>query len=344
MEKIITGGDQMKKTITLTVILLLITLTFSHNTKIKPVIAEPQIVKIVQLGGEPFGIKMFSDGVMVVEVENKLYGSDITSPALTAGIKANDIIKTANGEIIYSNEQFNDIILNSQGNSLYITIDRNGEIINKVLEPEFDSQGNYRAGMWIKDSAAGIGTITYYDIENYTFGALGHGICESSTGKLIPLSFGEIAKATINDVLKSKNGNVGSLNGYFDGETIGDAYTNCEYGIFGNLKCETITKEIEIADKEEVKIGDAQIYCTVKGSTKNSYDIKIKKLYHNGENSMLIEITDPNLLEITGGIVQGMSGSPIVQNGKLVGAVTHVLVNNVKCGYGIYIEDMLNNS
>lgn len=330
----------MKKLVSLMALIAVFGAFFTHKTPALVAVSDNIEDKTVQLGGEPFGIRMFSDGVLVIEVEDALYGSDTPSPAFKAGIKANDIIKSANGEALYSNEQFTDIIVNSNNTSLDLEIIRNGKIINISLIPEYDSKGIPRAGLWIKDSAAGIGTVTYYDTESQTFGALGHGICESKTGTLIPLSYGEIAKATINSVSKSENGNVGSLNGYFDGEAIGKAYNNTDNGIFGHLSCITQNESIEIADKEEVKIGDAQIYCTVNGNIKDCYDIKIKRL----SDTMVIEITDPQLLEITGGIVQGMSGSPIVQNGKLIGAVTHVLVNNVKYGYGIYIEDMIAES
>lgn len=331
----------MKKAITLTLIISLLAVTFSYTPQTQQAVAEVKEVRTVQLGGEPFGIKMFSDGVLVIEVESTLYGSDIPSPASLADIKANDIIKSVNGETLYSNEQLTDIIINSNRNELNLSIDRNGEIIETTLIPQYDSQGNLRAGLWIKDSAAGIGTITYYDTSTNTFGALGHGICESKTGKLIPLSYGEIAKASISDVTKSKNGEVGSLNGYFEGDILGDAYLNCECGVFGSLSVETQNEFIEVAEKSEVRTGDAQIYCTVNGNVKKCYDIKIKRLSHNGDSSMVIEITDPELLEITGGIVQGMSGSPIIQDGKLVGAVTHVLVNAPTKGYGIFIENML---
>lgn len=334
----------MKKVTTFILILSIFTALFSYTPPAQQTLAKEKEINTVQLGGEPFGIRMFSDGVLVIEVENTLYGSDIPSPAALADIKANDIIKTVNGETVLSNEQFTKFITNSNKEDLLLTIDRNGETVKTTLTPQYDSQGNLRAGLWIKDSAAGIGTITYYDTETMSFGALGHGICESQTGTLIPLSYGEIANAKISDVTKSENGEVGSLNGYFEGEIIGEAYTNCDCGIFGNLTTETNSEIVEVAERDEVKTGDAEIYCTVNGNIKESYDIKIKRLSQGSEKSMVIEITDPELLEITGGIVQGMSGSPIIQNGKLVGAVTHVLVNNVRCGYGIYIEDMINSA
>lgn len=339
--KIITGGDTMKRFFSIFAVILVFSLIFSNRVPTKQVISDAVQNKTVQLGGEAFGIRMFSDGVMVIEVEDCLIGSDFTSPAIDAGIKVNDIIKSVNGETLYSNEQLTNYIENYQNIPLKLVIERENEVIETELIPSQDSQGNYRVGMWIKDSAAGIGTVTYYDRDNNTLGALGHGICESSTGKIIPISYGEIAKAKINDITKSENGKVGSLNGYFEEQTVGNVQKNTEFGIFGEINSDTTGQFIEIADKSEVKSGKAEIYCTLNGDLKKSYDIRIKRLSNRGENSMVIEITDPELLELTGGIVQGMSGSPIVQNGKLVGAVTHVLVNNVKCGYGIYIEDMM---
>lgn len=334
----------MKKTITSILVISLISFMFSYDTAPKQAVANTDEEKTVILGGESFGIRMFSDGIMVIEIEDTIFGTETTSPAKEAGLEVNDIIKAANGEFLYSNEQFTELIIGSNGESMDLLINRNESEIIKTITPIKDLNGNYRVGMWIKDSAAGIGTITYYDPENLSFGALGHGICESKTEKLIPISFGEVDKATISSVTKSENTKVGSLNGYFNGDVIGEAIYNNECGIFGFTNNEVIGEEIKVADKSEIKTGHAQIYCTVSDNNKKSYDIKIKRLPRKGDNTMVIEITDDELLSLTGGIVQGMSGSPIVQNNKIVGAVTHVLVNNVSCGYGICIEDMINNS
>lgn len=330
----------MKKTISIIVLVSVLVSLFCWVEPAEYVVADTS-KKMVQLGGEAFGIKMFSDGVMVVAVEDKLIGSDVVSPAVNAGIEVNDVIKSVNSEKILSNEQFTEIVAESVNMPLDLSVERKGKIMNITLTPVSDEQGNPRVGLWIKDSAAGIGTITYYDTENSSIGALGHGICESGTGEIIPLSYGEIANANINSITKSENGKVGSLNGYFDGEIIGQVNKNTDFGIFGSLIINNENEYIEVGKKQEVKLGKAQIYCTVDSEDKKAYDIKIKRLSNCGEEKMVIEITDLELLELTGGIVQGMSGSPIVQNGKLIGAVTHVLVNDVKCGYGIYIEDMM---
>ena len=331
-------------------IILLLTIVFSiltftpSSTAVFAVDGENN--KTVLLGGETFGIRMFSSGVLVINVEKTLCGTDVKSPAYISGIKSNDIIIKANNQIINSNEKLSQVISDSCGESIDITLVRNEEKLSVNLTPLKDSNNELKAGMWVKDSAAGIGTITYYDPENNTFGALGHGICESETGVLMPLNYGEIASAGISDIVKSKNGSVGSINGYFEDSIKGRATLNTDIGIFGIMQSLPEDKEeIKVADIKEVHTGRAQIYCTVVGSEPEYYDVEIKKIKRNSEsNNMIVEIVDDDLTEITGGIVQGMSGSPIIQDGKLVGALTHVLVNNVKCGYGIFIENMLNAS
>ena len=216
----------MKKRITFASIILVFVLILSYSAPANQAIAESNSEKSVILGGEAFGIRMFSDGVIVVGVEENLSGTNESSPAVTAGIEVNDIIKSANGQSICSNEEFTEIITSSKNEPISLIIERNSEALSLTLTPQYDSQGILRAGLWIKDSAAGIGTITYYDTETCSFGALGHGICESSTGTLMPISYGEIAPAVINDIEKSENGEVGSLNGYFEDTEIGKVKNN----------------------------------------------------------------------------------------------------------------------
>jgi len=331
----------MKRTFKIFITALAVLLIYTQINNIQPVIAGSSDKNSVALGGEPFGIRMFSKGVVVIDTEETLLGSDIPSPAKVADIRKNDIILTVNGIDVNSNEKLAEIVNLYGSDGLNFEIMRDNDTINKEIRPQCDSQGIYRLGLWVKDSAAGIGTITYYDTQNNTFGALGHGICEAETGVLMPINYGEIAKAEIHSITKSKNGKVGSLNGHFLNQNIGTVELNTEYGVFGTGKANDDPKFLEIATKSEVNTGNAQIYCTVDGYNKDAYDIKIRRLKVNFEDIMLIEIIDKELIDITGGIVQGMSGSPIVQNGKLVGAVSHVLVNNVKCGYGVYIENMM---
>lgn len=296
----------------------------------------------VRLGGTPFGIKMFSDGVMVVKTESVDNNGVKKCPAEKAGIKPNDIIVSANETKIKTNEELAQIIENSRGNAINLEIKRNDDIFSVTLTPVKNSEGVYKAGLWVKDSAAGIGTVTFYSEELKSFCALGHGICESDTGMLIPLDYGKVEKANIASVTKSKDGKVGSLNGYFTREEIGTATINSSEGIYGITEYCT-GEEIEVAEINEIKTGEASIYTTISGQKPEYYEAEIIKVSKNNSHSdLIIKITDEELLNETGGIVQGMSGSPIIQNGKLVGAVTHVIVDDVDCGYGIFAQRMLN--
>ncbi len=303
----------------------------SHN---EPIYVTP--------GGEPFGIKMFSDGLIVTNLEAFSDGNKKICPGKEAGLKKNDIIYSANGKILYSNGELKTIIENSQGNSIKLKIKRDNKFKNIMLTPIKNNENVYKAGLWVKDSAAGLGTVTFYHNETNTFCGLGHGICDKDTQALIPLSYGELDKASISSVTKSSCGNIGTLNGYFTDEIIGTAICNHKTGIYGCTTSNNVDKEkIEIADKTEVQKGKAYVYTTLNGEKPERYEIEITKLNMNDKTTnMTVKITDERLLEITGGIVQGMSGSPIVQNGKLVGALTHVLVDNVNYGYGIFAQTM----
>ncbi len=293
--------------------------------------------KHVILGGTPFGLKIFTNGVIVIEVNSK------DSPAQKAGIKINDLITKANNKTITSNEELKSIIENSNGESITLTINRNSNEIVKNIVPIKDNNGNYIAGMWIRDSTAGIGTVTYYDPDFQTFGALGHGICDKDTNMLMPLRNGEIVSATISNCTKGTDGVIGGLNGYLSTDKIGDITVNNDYGIYGNYNYTSNNRYIEVADDDEIALGNATILSTVEGDTPKEYQVEITKLnpsHKNGQN-MTLKVTDEELLKKTGGIVQGMSGSPVIQNGKLVGAVTHVFINSPQKGYGISISNML---
>ena len=294
--------------------------------------------KTVQIGGQPFGIKFYSQGAMITKVREK-------SPADAGGLKKNDIIIEINGEKINSNEKVKKIIANSNGKELNITLNRDYEIINAKITPEY-IKNKYTAGIWIKDSCAGIGTITYYDEGNNTFACLGHGICDKDSSTLLPMAEGDICPAVIESIEKGKSGSPGGLNGYFLNEEIGKAYKNSEYGVFCTKEDETSYKEYKIADKQDIKNGQAYIYTTVEGSTPKMYEVEIQKtgiLNFDRKKDLVIEITDKELLKKTGGIVQGMSGSPIIQGDKIVGAITHVFVNDPTRGYGILAETMIEN-
>ncbi len=321
----------VKKIKRIVAITLLLILTFGLTT------VNAQNNDKVILGGTPFGLKIFTNGVIVIEV------SDNTSPAKNSGIKVNDLIIKANDKEISSNEELKNIIESCNGLPIVLTIKRGDDFLIKNIIPEKDENNNYVVGMWIRDSTAGIGTVTYFDPNDKTFGALGHGICDKDTNMLMPLRDGEILSATISNCTKGDNGAIGGLNGYFNNEKIGDITVNNGYGIYGSYDYTESNRYIEIAEDDEIKTGKASIYSTVEGRTPQEYEVEIIKVNlnkNNGQN-MIIKVTDESLLKKTGGIVQGMSGSPIIQNGKLIGAVTHVFINSPQKGYGISISNMM---
>ena len=293
------------------------------------------------LGGMPFGMKLFSDGVIVVSVDDSY-----DSHALKAGLKPNDIIKSVQGEAVVSNEQLKEKIEQSQGEDMELSVFRGKSPISVTLTPTVSQQsGSYTAGMWIRDSTAGIGTVTYFDERSMSFGALGHGICDPDTQMLIPLSKGEIMTATVTGINKARQGYAGGLVGYMSDESLGEITLNNDFGIYGRYHQPMEGKKIPVADDSEIKTGDAAIVSTLDEEGAKAYAVTIETLSLNnvsGQN-MILRVTDSELMEKTGGIIQGMSGSPIIQNGKLIGAVTHVFVNSPERGYGISIGNMLQN-
>lgn len=304
--------------------------------------------KYVVLGGEIFGIKLFTDGVLVVDTESVESNGKKISPADKAGIKVGDIIKSVNGETVYTSKRLSEIIEKSYGSTIKMVIVRNG----KTMDIEFstvkeDATEKYKAGLWVRDSTAGIGTVTYYNPENGSFGGLGHAICDVDTGKVMPMINGEMADAYVNGFYKSSAGTVGELCGVFTGNCNGNICVNCEMGMFGY--CNTIPNNITVpvAVSSEVKVGEAEMICTIDKNCPKKYKIEIVKMTNNSSEKnkdMVIKITDSELLSKTGGILQGMSGSPIMQNGMLVGAVTHVFVSDPTQGYAIFVDKMLETS
>ena len=332
----------MKRKINMLVVFCLIfALTFSFNTA--SVYATEKSEKIYVIpGGEPFGIKMFSEGLLIINIESFETEKGDACPAQKCGLKINDVIYAADGAVLYSNKDLKTIIENSSGEAVKLKIKRNDKYMDIYLTPVIGSDGIYKAGMWVKDSAAGLGTISFYSEDRGLFCGLGHGICDQTTKSLMPISYGEIDKAFISSVTMSKSGDVGTLNGYFTDEVLGKAYKNQNDGIYGKISGEISDKNmIELGHKDDTVCGKAQIITTISGETPKLYDIEIVKINRNSETiNMTIKITDKELLENTGGIVQGMSGSPIIQNNKLVGVVTHVIIDNPCCGYAIYAETM----
>lgn len=303
----------------------------------------------VYLGGYPLGITIDGDGVTVIGL-NEYIAEDgkLVCPAMQAGIEINDVIVELGGRKIYSSTKLSEIANRSNGKELAIRYLRDGELRESTILPQKDlSTHSYRLGLWSRDSSSGIGTLTYVR-KNLKFGSLGHPITDAK-GNVINCKNGGIFNCTIDGIEKGRKGAAGELKGSFCfDKRIGNVYANNKFGTFGTFNTiPSFCKEtIGVADINEVKVGKAQIYCTLDDNTRKCYDIEIVKAVPQNskdDRGMVLHITDPELLDKTGGIVQGMSGSPIVQNGKLVGAVTHVFVNDPTRGYGMYAKWMLTN-
>ncbi len=295
--------------------------------------------------GEIVGLRLFTKGVMIVGSEGVQTDKGNINPSKQAGLDKGDVITRLDGKVVTSCAQVDALIRESAGKGLELEYTREGDSKNTVLNPVYCvNEGRYKAGLWIRDSAAGIGTMTFYDKESGFFACLGHAVCDIDTGEILPLSDGDIVDASINGCVKGKVGCAGELCGSFRSDSEGTLFINDPTGVYGVLdEASTEEKELPVAAKSEVRTGKAQIISTVEGESKAYYEIEIEKLDPDGKDSknMIIKITDDKLVEKTGGIVQGMSGSPIIQNGYLVGAVTHVFVNDPTRGYGIFAETMI---
>ena len=297
-------------------------------------------------GGMPFGVKLSTKGALVVGICDVESSSGKLTPCKDTGIRQGDVITAVDKKELKSGDELADIIASCEGKTLTLTIERDEKKQEYKVTPVLSSDNGYKLGLLIKDRAAGIGTVTFYDPENKTFGGLGHGICDGETGKLLPMRDGGVFAVRIDGVVRGESGDPGELRGYFASGKLGALYSNTEYGVFGAVgdAPNGVGQALPIGIKSELKEGKATIRCTVGEKGIDEYDIKISKIdvNSNSNKNFVIEVTDPELLDITGGIVQGMSGSPIIQDGKLVGAVTHVLINDPTKGYGIFIENMLN--
>lgn len=308
----------------------------------------------VYLGGMPLGFTLDCNGVIVIAVGGVHIGGETISTIKEGNIESGDIIITINKKPITSTKTIADELASQNKNNTIVELEvlhDDKMSIAKILPAKDDLSGEYKLGLWVRDNSAGVGTLTYVK-EDYSFGALGHSVCDIDTGKQLPVRDGNIYKCNIIGVNQSKKGSAGELKGLFlrNGEALGKIEKNNEYGVYGkaNDKMLSLTKtKVRVASMEEVKTGRASIFSTIEGSDVKEYAIEIIKVVHqngNSTKSMIIRITDQGLIEKTGGIVQGMSGSPIVQNGMLVGALTHVFVSDPTKGYGIYAEWMLNNN
>ncbi|ARC85221.1 stage IV sporulation protein B [Clostridium argentinense CDC 2741] len=305
-------------------------------------------------GGQPVGIKLNTKGALIIALSDIETKDGIVSPATKAGIQIGDSIIKINGVDIKSSEDVSTYVNRCNGDEITITVWRKDETLDIAVKPVLSANdGKYKIGLWVRDSTAGVGTLTFYDNNTGKFGALGHPITDVDTGNIMNISNGEVVSSNIVSVRKGTKGNPGELRGIFVDEEkcLGNIYNNTECGVFGEGNIGLINKSysdpLPVASRDEIKIGKAQILTTVEGSEPRVYDIEIEKLLPQkeaGSKSMIIRITDKEFLEKTGGIVQGMSGSPIIQNGKIIGAVTHVLINKPDTGYGIYIDWMLNDA
>ena len=304
--------------------------------------ASPAQSRTVQLGGDVFGIKLFSDGVIVAALSD-IYADDaVCCPAKDAGIEAGDYVLAANGAPVETNAALAEVL--SSGEAVALTLRRGDTTYDTTLTPVM-AGGVYKAGMWIRDSAAGIGTVTFYSADGSAFAALGHGICDSDTKDVLAIRSGEPAEIAICGIEPGRAGEPGRLRGYFTGsDSLGTLSQNTELGIYGTLKTQHSGRTVEVLDREAVHTGPVQIAATIDEDGVQLFDAEIERVStdaHQETKTLVVRVTDPALLAETGGIVQGMSGCPILQDGKLAGAVTHVFVDDPTRGYGIFAETML---
>ncbi len=301
-------------------------------------------------GGETLGFSLQSNGVILIGGNYILSKNGIERPFENSGLKTGDIITHINGIEVNNVDDIAQVLSTCNGEKVKLSVKRNGELSEIFIEPALDRITNtYKLGLWIKEDAVGIGTLTFVNATTKRFGSLGHSINDSETNECIDVSGGNIYESKILGIKKGKSGKAGELIGTFSRENvIGSVDKNCEYGVYGfvdNVENFIVDKtSIDIGGRLSAKPGKAQILSCLDGETIETYDIEIIKTNFQSscnEKSMVIRVTDKDLIEKTGGIVQGMSGSPIIQDGKLIGAVTHVFVNDATKGFGIYIDWML---
>lgn len=305
-------------------------------------------------GGNSVGVRVSTDGVLAVGYSDLTTGAgEVESPAQNGGIQIGDRLISVNGNKIKNSKDLSKKINESKSENVEILIERNGEEITKNINLSKNADGDYKIGLWVRDSTAGVGTLTFYDKESGKYGAIGHPITDSETEKILSIKNGDLLNSSIISIKKGVKGNPGELRGIFssDKKPIGNVTGNTQCGIFGSMNTENLkninNKTYKVGWRDEIQPGPAQIITTIDEEGPKLYDIEIVKLAKQDSistKSMVIKITDERLLEKTGGVVQGMSGSPIIQNDKIIGAVTHVLVNKPEVGYGIYIEWMLKDA
>ena len=308
---------------------------------IRAVVTERPTVTVC---GTPFGVKMFSEGALVVGFSDVNTAAGPENPAKAAGLRLGDRVIRIGSTATEDNDAVKQALEAAQGSAVEVVYVRSGEQRQTSLTPVWDaSSAQWRAGMWVRDSSAGVGTLTFADEELGVFAGLGHPISDSDTGESVALRSGEIVPCEITGCSAGTAGSPGELKGHFlSAHAIGTIRINGENGVYGTTRTHFSGQLREIAFAQEVVTGPAEIWATIEGETPRAYRIQIERVSNaDPRRNLVIRVTDPSLLSATGGIVQGMSGSPILQNGRLVGAVTHVLVNDPTRGYGIFAQTML---
>ena len=301
-------------------------------------------------GGHTLGVKIFSDGVLIIGLSSVSTTEGEICPAQEGGLHAGDMITHINARVVNTTQSLQQALSESGGQPVAVRVRRgeNQTLTFTVTPGQSLPDHEYKLGAWVRDSMAGIGTLTYLNPETGRFGALGHGVNDVDTGRLLPLSTGSVMYSTVEDVRRGEAGSPGELKGRFDLEKdSGILEHNSESGVFGHLDDERLTNgtaPVPVREAPDVKVGKAVIRSNISGDEVREYNVEIVRIYSSAGGQMrdfMLRVTDPALLEATGGIVQGMSGSPVLQDGCLVGAVTHVLINDPKRGYGIFIQSML---
>jgi len=313
---------------------------------------EIQVIDDMELtpAGMPVGLYVETEGLLVIGVGEFVGMDGITYSPSKYVLRSGDYILECNGKEVTDKNTFIKDIEKCGGKDVVLKVSRNEEIQEVVIKPILNSSGKYKIGIWVRDNAQGVGTLTYIDADG-RFGALGHGVTDVDTSTLMDVEAGTLYRTEIISIQRGEVGTPGEMTGmivYSDNFILGEIDYNGEEGIFGTCNEQALamcTQEpLPVGLKQEIKKGQAYIYCTVKDNCPEYYEVEITNIqldHDNVNRGIELTVTDPELLSLTGGIVQGMSGSPIIQGGKIVGAVTHVLVNDPTRGYGIFIENML---
>ena len=316
---------------------------FSHQEDSAAAAAAQDTSRQVIPLGSAFGIKLFTDGVIVASLSDIYTEEGVCCPAAEAGILPGDYLLQADGQDIPDNGALARYIGSSQGEAISFQVRREDQVFSVEVTPVY-GEGSFKTGMWVRDSAAGIGTLTFYDPATGVFAGLGHGICDMDTNGVMALRSGEPAPITLSGIVKGQADSPGQLRGYFSSEeSLGTLLANRETGVYGTLHQAPAGEAVETLTREEVATGPVQLLVSLDETGPQLYEAEIQEIINRDKTTknLVVQVTDPRLLERTGGIVQGMSGAPILQNGKLAGAITHVFTEDPTLGYGIFISNML---